>query len=113
MAPLIHLQPWPSIKRIGVNCGPVKTHEEDPRSLFRGNHHFNIARIYHDTKEWDNALEWLAKALEINPHFADAMKFQALILKERAGNKTTPAVQKEMAAGTVAVQSQWTVGQIS
>jgi tetratricopeptide (TPR) repeat protein len=46
--------------------------------------HFNIARIYYDIKEWNDALVWLKKSLEINPHFRDAMNFQALILKEMA-----------------------------
>jgi tetratricopeptide (TPR) repeat protein len=46
--------------------------------------YFNIARIYYDMKGWNNALTWLNKALEINPHFRDAKIFQALILKEMA-----------------------------
>ncbi len=46
--------------------------------------YFNVARIYYDIKEWNNALVWLKKALKINPHFRDAMSFQALIGKEMA-----------------------------
>jgi tetratricopeptide (TPR) repeat protein len=46
--------------------------------------YFNVARIYYDIKEWNNALVWLKKALEINPHFRDAMSFQTLIGKEMA-----------------------------
>ncbi|HVN71948.1 MAG TPA: tetratricopeptide repeat protein [Desulfomonilia bacterium] len=44
--------------------------------------YFNVARIYYDKKEWNNALLWLKKALEINPHFRDAKIFNELILKE-------------------------------
>jgi tetratricopeptide (TPR) repeat protein len=51
---------------------------------------FNIARIYYDIKEWNNALAWLKKALEINPHFRDAMNFQTLIGKEMATQGITP-----------------------
>jgi tetratricopeptide (TPR) repeat protein len=54
--------------------------------------YFNIARIYYDIKEWNNALVWLKKSLEINPHFRDAMNFQALILKEMAAQGITPQV---------------------
>ena len=52
--------------------------------------YFNIARIYYDIKEWNNALAWLKRALEINPHFRDAKNFQALILKEMATQGITP-----------------------
>lgn len=61
--------------------------------------YFNIARIYYDTKQWDNALVWLNKALEINQHFRDAMSFQALIFKEMAEKGIKPAVQGDAAAG--------------
>jgi tetratricopeptide (TPR) repeat protein len=54
--------------------------------------YFNIARIYYDIKEWNNALAWLKKALEINPHFRDAKNFQTLILKEMATQGITPEV---------------------
>jgi tetratricopeptide (TPR) repeat protein len=46
------------------------------------NLHFNVARIFYDKKDWDNALEWLQKSLAINPHFRDAQQFESLILKE-------------------------------
>jgi tetratricopeptide (TPR) repeat protein len=52
--------------------------------------YFNIARIYYDMKEWNNALAWLKKALEINPHFRDAKNFQGLIGKEMATQGITP-----------------------
>ncbi len=51
--------------------------------------YFNIVRIYYDIKEWNNALAWLKKALEINPHFRDAKSFQALIVKEMAAQGIT------------------------
>jgi len=44
--------------------------------------HFNVARLYYDKKDLDSAMEWLKKALEINPHFRDARNFEALILRE-------------------------------
>ncbi|MCU0575569.1 MAG: tetratricopeptide repeat protein [Desulfobacterota bacterium] len=44
--------------------------------------HFNVARLYYDRKDWVNALEWLKKALGINPLFRDAKNFEGLILKE-------------------------------
>jgi tetratricopeptide (TPR) repeat protein len=44
--------------------------------------HFNVARLYYDKKDMDSAMEWLKKALEINPHFRDARNFEALILRE-------------------------------
>jgi tetratricopeptide (TPR) repeat protein len=56
--------------------------------------YFNIARIYYDIKEWNNALAWLKKALEINPHFRDAKNFQALIGKEMATQGITPAASR-------------------
>jgi tetratricopeptide (TPR) repeat protein len=52
--------------------------------------YFNIARIYYDIKEWNNALVWLKKALEINPHFRDARSFQMLISKEMAALGINP-----------------------
>jgi len=57
--------------------------------------YFNVARIYYDKKEWDNALKWLQKALEINPHFRDAQIFEALILKEMKEQGITQAAIKE------------------
>lgn len=52
--------------------------------------HFNVARLYYDKKEWDNALAWLKKAMDINPHFNDARNFEALILKEMKEQGITP-----------------------
>lgn len=57
--------------------------------------YFNVARIHYDKKEWDNALKWLQKALEINPHFRDAQIFEALIIKEMKEQGITPAASKE------------------
>lgn len=56
--------------------------------------HFNVARIYFDKKEWENALEWLHSALEINPRFRDAQQFEALILKEMKELHLTPRASK-------------------
>jgi len=61
--------------------------------------YFNIARIHYDTHEWDNALVWLKKALEINPHFRDAKSFQALIFKEMAEKGITTEGQAREPAG--------------
>jgi tetratricopeptide (TPR) repeat protein len=61
--------------------------------------HFNIARIYYDKEEWDNALDWLHKALEINPHFIDAQKFEALILKKMQELGITPSEKKAAVPG--------------
>jgi tetratricopeptide (TPR) repeat protein len=52
--------------------------------------YFNIARIHYDIKEWNNALVWLKKALEINSHFRDARSFQMLISKEMAALGINP-----------------------
>jgi len=57
--------------------------------------YFNVARIYYDKKEWDNALLWLTKALDMNPHFRDAKVFRMLILKEMQDLGITPTVIKE------------------
>jgi tetratricopeptide (TPR) repeat protein len=64
--------------------------------------HFNVARIYYDKKEWENALEWLQKAIEINPHFRDAKVFEALILKQMNDQGNTPDTKKEINAKTTA-----------
>lgn len=56
--------------------------------------HFNIARIHFDKQEWDSALEWLKKALQINPHFRDAKNFEVLILKEMKEKGVAEGVQK-------------------
>jgi tetratricopeptide (TPR) repeat protein len=45
--------------------------------------YFNVARLYYDKMEWDNAIEWLEKALEINPNFIETEKLKSLILKEK------------------------------
>lgn len=52
--------------------------------------HFNVARLYYDKKKLDKAIEWLSKALKINPHFMDARNFEALILKEMKDLGITP-----------------------
>jgi tetratricopeptide (TPR) repeat protein len=52
--------------------------------------HFNIARVYYDKKEMNDALEWIRKAMDINPHFRDAHSFEALILKEMQEMGITP-----------------------
>jgi len=46
------------------------------------NLYFNIARLYYDHRDWNNALTWIEKALTVNPHFRDAKQFDALIRKE-------------------------------
>lgn len=46
------------------------------------NLYFNIARLHYDAKNYDNALEWIKKSLSFNPHFREAIQFNALILKE-------------------------------
>jgi tetratricopeptide (TPR) repeat protein len=56
--------------------------------------HFNIARIYYDKEEWDNALDWLHKALKINSHFRDAQNFETLILKKMQELGITPSERK-------------------
>ena len=56
--------------------------------------HFNVARIHYDRKDWDKALEWLQKALEINPLFRDARQFEALILREMKELHLTPGTSK-------------------
>lgn len=52
--------------------------------------HFNIARVYYDRKEMNDALEWIRKAIDINSHFRDARNFEALILKEMQEMGITP-----------------------
>ena len=59
--------------------------------------HFNIARIYYDKEKWDNALDWLHKALEINSHFSDAQKFESLILKKMQELGITPQEKSDVA----------------
>jgi len=44
--------------------------------------YFNVARLHYDKREWETALAWLQKALDLNPEFADAKRFKSLILKE-------------------------------
>ncbi|MBN2298388.1 MAG: hypothetical protein JXM72_07330 [Deltaproteobacteria bacterium] len=44
--------------------------------------YFNIARVYYDRRDWTNALNWIEKAMRVNPHFRDAKQFDALIRKE-------------------------------
>jgi tetratricopeptide (TPR) repeat protein len=55
---------------------------------------FNIARIHYDKEEWDNALDWLRKAQEINSHFMEAQRFAALILKKMNELGITPSEDK-------------------
>ncbi|HXK46821.1 MAG TPA: tetratricopeptide repeat protein [Deltaproteobacteria bacterium] len=43
--------------------------------------YFNVARLYYGMKELDNAVEWLGKALEINPRFIEAEQLKSLILR--------------------------------
>lgn len=61
--------------------------------------HFNVARLYYDKKEWDNALAWLKKALGINPHFVDARNFEVLILKEMKDQGIIPGSGKHPVDG--------------
>jgi tetratricopeptide (TPR) repeat protein len=56
--------------------------------------HFNVARLFYDKKDGDNALEWLQKSLAINPHFRDAQQFESLILKEMKEQGITPNARK-------------------
>lgn len=56
--------------------------------------HFNVARLFYEKKDGDNALEWLQKSLAINPHFRDAQQFESLILKEMKEQGITPNARK-------------------
>ena len=46
------------------------------------NLYFNIARLYYDAKDYEKALEWIKKSIVFNPHFREAIQFEALISKE-------------------------------
>jgi tetratricopeptide (TPR) repeat protein len=56
--------------------------------------YFNVARLYYDKKEWDNAIEWLDKSLEINLDFIEAKKLKSVILKEMKEKGITLEAQK-------------------
>lgn len=56
--------------------------------------HFNIARLYYDKKELDEAIEWLRKAQEINPHFRDAKNFEDLITREMKEKGMAPSARR-------------------
>lgn len=61
------------------------------------NLYFNIARLYYDAKAYDKALEWIQKSLSCNPHFREAIQFNALIRKEMQESLQHRAVyQKEI-----------------
>jgi len=49
---------------------------------------FNISRLYYDNKDWDNALKWIGKAIEINPYFRDGKLFEVIICKAKDGIDT-------------------------
>jgi tetratricopeptide (TPR) repeat protein len=67
--------------------------------------YFNIARVYYDKKELNDALEWIRKAIEINSHFRDAQNFETLILKEMQEMGITPR-EKDSAANPPAPPSE-------
>lgn len=43
---------------------------------------FNIARLYYEWKDWTNSLDWIHRAVAMNPHFRDAHQLEALIVRE-------------------------------
>ncbi|HDP24450.1 MAG TPA: tetratricopeptide repeat protein [Deltaproteobacteria bacterium] len=40
---------------------------------------FNIARLYFEKQDWTSAMEWIHKALEINPLFREARHLESMI----------------------------------
>ena len=50
------------------------------------NLYFNVARVYYDNGQADKAIEWITRALSVNPEFRDARQFLAL-LKEQAAQE--------------------------
>jgi len=50
------------------------------------NLYFNVARVYFDNGQSDKAIEWITRALTVNPEFRDARQFLAL-LKEQAAQE--------------------------
>jgi tetratricopeptide (TPR) repeat protein len=52
------------------------------------NLYFNVARLYYDSKDWENAMRWIEKSLSINEYFHEARQFEGVIrraLKEQGG----------------------------
>ncbi len=56
--------------------------------------HFNVSRLYYDRGDWDNAMEWIRKALQINPHFTEATRLETLILRRMNGQGITPGPER-------------------
>lgn len=50
------------------------------------NLYFNVARVYYDNGDDAKAIEWITRALTVNPEFRDARQFLAL-LKEKAAQE--------------------------
>jgi tetratricopeptide (TPR) repeat protein len=59
----------------------LKGHPTDENLLF------NIARAYLEAGDMESAAESIAGALDINPDFAEAQKFQTFLAKKMAGEK--------------------------
>lgn len=50
--------------------------------------YFNIARVHYEKGEIDEACKWLDKALEINPDFSGAKKFEEFLKMGQRGRRT-------------------------
>ena len=49
------------------------------------NLYFNVARLHFDLKDFAKALEWIDRAIEVNPDFRDAKRFKAVIVDRLDG----------------------------
>ena len=63
------------------------------------NLYFNIARLYYDAKDFEKASEWIKKSITFNPHFREAIQFDALISKEMTESLQRKAVYDQEVSG--------------
>ena len=52
--------------------------------------YFNIARLYYDAGDFNNALQWIEKSFKINPQFREARQFDTLIRREMLNQEQKP-----------------------
>lgn len=59
------------------------------------NLYFNIARLYYDKQDFAKALEWIQKALDVNPDFREAKQFKDVLASAAKKTDTGSTISEQ------------------